>query len=233
MHAYTSLLYPYYYRNKPPTPSLSPDMPSPVRLVIAGAGGFIGLRHIDNVLLNPDLSLVAIVEPGPNGPSLGEKLAIPHFTTVEDLLASGIELDAALVATPNATHVPISVPFLRKGIHCLIEKPISIDSESALEIIKAAREGNARVMIGVSRIQYSRNVQIKTKVDNAAPPPLQPLDTSSERAARLGQARQGLSSDSSLGHSEARRVLLASSLEAEVQVRWSSERSCHFLPSSS
>jgi predicted dehydrogenase len=43
--------------------------------------------------------------------------------------------DAALVCTPNHTHVAVSKELLQAGIHVLCEKPISIDVESGRELV--------------------------------------------------------------------------------------------------
>lgn len=40
---------------------------------------------------------------------------------------------------------------LAAGIHCIIEKPIALDGDSATAVVKAEKESTARVMIGHHR----------------------------------------------------------------------------------
>ena len=56
--------------------------------------------------------------------------------------------DAVSIAAPTETHAEIAVEFLRRGIHCLVEKPISRSLAEADAIIEAARESGAKLMVG-------------------------------------------------------------------------------------
>lgn len=140
----------------------------PVRLVICGAAGFIGKRHVGYAMDNPDVDLVAIVDPTPAGETLGKELEIPCFKNVEALFANSptVMVDAALVATPSATHESISIAFLNRGIHSLVEKPISIDSESAKRILAAGKSGNAQIMVGHHRRLNPFALAAKAEIDS-------------------------------------------------------------------
>lgn len=124
---------------------------SRINLVVFGAAGLIGLVHVKAALATPDLNLVAFIDPTPAGTALGAKHDIPCFASYDDMMSAGIRIDAAIVATPNATHVPLGVMLLKAGIHCIIEKPVSIDTESGKLLLQAAAEGNAKLMVGHHR----------------------------------------------------------------------------------
>jgi predicted dehydrogenase len=66
-------------------------------------------------------------------------------SSVEDLPP---ETTAAIVAVPNALHAPITVNLLLRGIHVLCEKPMATTVESCREMIIAAQETDAVLMIG-------------------------------------------------------------------------------------
>jgi predicted dehydrogenase len=48
--------------------------------------------------------------------------------------------DAAIVCSPNATHVPLSKRLLAAGIHVLVEKPVAINVESGLDLLRNAKQ---------------------------------------------------------------------------------------------
>jgi predicted dehydrogenase len=58
------------------------------------------------------------------------------------------KVGAVSIATPTETHAEIAVEFLRRGVHCLVEKPIARTLEEADRIIAAASESGAKLMVG-------------------------------------------------------------------------------------
>ncbi|KAL7271114.1 hypothetical protein RUND412_006155 [Rhizina undulata] len=131
-----------------------------VYIAIIGAAGLIGIRHVSHVLSNPDTSLSSIVDPTPAGEALAKEKSIPHFPSVCSLLAARstghIRVDAAIIATPNHTHVPIGLELLAHDITILVEKPVSTSASAATDLLKAeaaaiSRGSKARVLVGHHR----------------------------------------------------------------------------------
>lgn len=127
---------------------------------VIGAAGLIGIRHVQHVLDEPTTTLSCIVDPTPAGASLAEKLNVPNFGSVNALIAAKkageIAVDAAIVATPNQTHVPLGILCVDNDISVLVEKPVSVDSASAITLLQAAsrakaRGSTARVLVGHHR----------------------------------------------------------------------------------
>jgi predicted dehydrogenase len=58
------------------------------------------------------------------------------------------DLDVAVVSAPTSAHRAIAEPLLRRGVSCLVEKPIAASLEDADAMIAAAREGGAILAIG-------------------------------------------------------------------------------------
>jgi predicted dehydrogenase len=112
---------------------MSPSIP--LRIAIVGTG-LIGPRHAEAVLNEPDATLVAIVDPNPAAGAVAQRLNFPLFNSVQELLASPSKPDAALVCTPNHTHVAVSKELLDGGVHVLCEKPISVDIASGKELVR-------------------------------------------------------------------------------------------------
>jgi predicted dehydrogenase len=109
-----------------------------INIAIIGFG-LIAPRHAQAIISHPSTTLIALVEPSPTGPETAAKFSTQLFTSVEALLASN-KPDAAIVCTPNHTHVPITRDLLSAGVHVLVEKPISNDISAGRELVQYARQ---------------------------------------------------------------------------------------------
>lgn len=109
--------------------------PNPLRIAIIGQGA-IGPRHTSAVLDVPSASLACIVDPHPPSTSAALKYNCPVYASVDEMLQdASVHVDAAIVCTPNHTHVELSKQLLQAGIHVLCEKPICTDIASGLELV--------------------------------------------------------------------------------------------------
>ena len=110
---------------------------SDIRIAIIGQGA-IGPRHTDAVLNTPGTALACIVDPHPSATQSAAKYNCPNFTSVDAMLDDkSTDFDAAIVCTPNHTHVAISKQLLQAGKHVLCEKPICVDVVSGRELVGA------------------------------------------------------------------------------------------------
>jgi len=116
----------------------------PYRIVIIGAG-YMGHFHIKTCLSEKSCILSAIVDTNPNI----QKNHLPkcRFYTDVKLLPHSF-IDAAIIATPPDTHAEIAIPLLKSGIHCLVEKPLSLNSHEIRLMNTAARKGGAVLAVG-------------------------------------------------------------------------------------
>jgi predicted dehydrogenase len=131
---------------------MSPTPQQPLRIAVVGGSGLIGKRHCQHVSSNPSTTLIAIVDPSPSALETATLHSTTLYPSVAALLdASPDRPDAAIVCTPNHTHVPISSQLAEAGIHILCEKPISTDVQTAASLIATARKHNIRLLIGHHR----------------------------------------------------------------------------------
>lgn len=125
-------------------------MTTSLKIAIIG-GGLIGPRHAQSVLSNPSTHLTALVDPAPHGPQTAASLSTTHYPTIASLLSSKDRPEAAIICTPNKTHVPLSLELISAGVHVLVEKPISTSIEDGQRLIEAAREKNVCLLVGHHR----------------------------------------------------------------------------------
>lgn len=121
-----------------------------IRVAIIGAG-LIGPRHARTVAGNPDTVLVAIVDPMQGGADLARELGIAHYKSVVELIQSKDKPDAAIICTPNHTHVPVSIELSSANIHVLIEKPFSTDIASGKKLLQHLKTTNVKALVGHHR----------------------------------------------------------------------------------
>ncbi|MDB4778122.1 Gfo/Idh/MocA family oxidoreductase [bacterium] len=118
---------------------------SQIRIGIVGAGhlGRIHTRLIKNV---PTARLTCIAEPQP----LLQQQMLDEYNclVVSDYRKIADEVDAVIIATPTTTHHEVATFFLERGIHTLIEKPMTQCAEQAAELVQLAKEHDATVQIG-------------------------------------------------------------------------------------
>ena len=121
-----------------------------IRIAVVGVG-LIGPRHCQTVLASPDAELVAVVDPLPQSADYASSIGTNYYSSIKDLNASPHKPDAAIVCTPNHTHVSVAKELISAGIHVLVEKPISIDIESGRDLIACAEEADVKLLVGHHR----------------------------------------------------------------------------------
>jgi predicted dehydrogenase len=128
---------------------MSSSLPK-VTIAIIG-GGLIGPRHAQSVIKNPNATLIALVDPAPHGAQVATELNTNHYASVEALIRSPHKPQAAIICTPNATHVPIAKELATAGIDILVEKPMSTDIPSGRELIAHAKACGVKLLVGHHR----------------------------------------------------------------------------------
>jgi len=100
--------------------------------------GLVGLgmmgRHHARILSSLDgVELVAVSDPGgdPHGVAGGREV----LKSVADLIKVGV--DYAMIAAPTAYHEELALQLADAGIHTLVEKPLAVDTPSAMKIYEA------------------------------------------------------------------------------------------------
>jgi D-galactose 1-dehydrogenase len=88
-----------------------------LRLAIVGFGKIARDQHVAAIAATPGATLAAIASRNASLPDL------PHFATIEDLLAKGPPVDAVSLCTPPQVRRAQAVAALSAGKHVMLEKP--------------------------------------------------------------------------------------------------------------
>jgi predicted dehydrogenase len=105
---------------------------------IIGVGN-MGSAHANTILKGnvPGMTLTAICDRNPEKLKAFEgNPEVARFSSADELLASP-EVDAVLIATPHYDHTILGIAALKKGLHVLVEKPISVHKADCEKLIAA------------------------------------------------------------------------------------------------
>jgi predicted dehydrogenase len=123
----------------------------PLRMAVVGLGHFAQVAVLPAIEQLPGVTLAALVSGDPEKlHELGDRYGVTErrgYDELDDLLAGG-SIEAVYVVTPNDLHRKHALVALRRGVHVLCEKPMAATEEECREMIRAAEEGKARLMIG-------------------------------------------------------------------------------------
>lgn len=119
-----------------------------LQVAIVGMGN-IGNRHAQVYQKRSDAKIVAVCDIiQEKADRAAERYGCPAFYSVQDMLASGIQIDAASMCTAGVEnggdHYKPTIELLGAGIPVLGEKPISNNVEEAEEMVALAKKMNVR-----------------------------------------------------------------------------------------
>ena len=69
---------------------------------------------------------------------------------------------AAIICNPASEHLSTAIPLAKKGIHLLIEKPVSNKLQQTNKLLRIVEERNLKVLIGYN-LRFLESMQIFKK----------------------------------------------------------------------
>jgi predicted dehydrogenase len=116
-----------------------------IRTAVIGVG-YLGQFHAEKYAAIPGSELVAVVDSNPaRAEEIGTRLGVPAHADFLDLLD---KVDAVSIVVPTQYHFETARAFLERGVHVLLEKPITVTLKEADELIRIAAERQAVFQVG-------------------------------------------------------------------------------------
>ena len=109
-------------------------MSTKIKYAVIGFG-YIGRRHAEIISGHPDCEIVAACDVKADRNADAIKYDIPFFSTPEEMLSSGIEMDVVCICTPNGLHARNAVLALEHGNHVVIEKPLGLTKAESEKVL--------------------------------------------------------------------------------------------------
>ena len=127
-------------------PSTAPA--NPLRVGVVGVG-YLGRFHARIYADMPDVELVGVADvDAQRARGIAEQHGCQAYTDARDLID---RIDAVSIVVPTIHHVDVARPFLERGVHMLIEKPIAPTTAAAEALVEAA--DRARVIFQVGHLE--------------------------------------------------------------------------------
>lgn len=144
---------------------LAVDPTKKVKVGIIGTG-WIAKAHIDAYKQMPDVEIVAAADlvPGKAEKFLKENgIENARVYNSHKELLDNEQVDAVSVCTYNRTHAECTIYALNKGVHVLLEKPMCVTIEEAVEIRKAEKASGKVLSIGFQP-RFDPNMKMIKKI---------------------------------------------------------------------
>jgi len=141
----------------------------PVRSALIGLGRVYEL-NVRAYLDCPDAVVVAIVDPSERRRDQ-RQVEWPDaraFASVDELIASGIEIDAVELLLPTTHNEEVVMACLAQGWHVNLQKPFATDLASASLMAEEARRRGCQLRVMENYLFYEPLVKLKQTVDSGA-----------------------------------------------------------------
>jgi len=127
----------------PSQPHRGPNHPLPVAVVGCGRMGKFHARVYSQM---PQVRLIGVYDLNPEkAADVAGEYATEPFANLDELAD---HVSAVTIAVPTQFHVSVAHPFIKRGIACLIEKPLAKNVDEARQIVSWAKEFNTIVQVG-------------------------------------------------------------------------------------
>lgn len=116
-----------------------------IKVAVIGAG-MMGKNHLRTYKSLPGVELVGVYDIFEDAAkAAADMFGIKAFSSLEEVAQN---VDAVSVVTTSVTHADVGEFFLKKGIHCLIEKPLATTEEECMRLINGAKENDVVLLVG-------------------------------------------------------------------------------------
>jgi len=136
------------------------------RLKMGVVGLGMGRGHARGYHSHPQADLVAICDPDEERlRAVQEEFDVPRTYTDAEAMFRSENLDGVSIAVPNKFHAPLTIAALKRGLHVLCEKPMSMTVKEAEAMNTAAAKAGRNLMINFSFRFTDASYALKKQVE--------------------------------------------------------------------
>lgn len=137
-----------------------------IKLAVVGCGKW-GLNHVRTAfkILGENLITVCDINSISSGKVEQISKYIRFTDNIDDVL-SNPEINAVIVSTSAETHFEIAKKCLLANKNVLVEKPITLFSKEAMELVSISKDRNLKLMVGHVLLYHPALLTLKEKIEN-------------------------------------------------------------------
>lgn len=125
----------------------------PIRIAVIGTGKIARDEHLPTIVGDPDFVLTATVSPHDAGVD-----GVPHYASLDALLAQGPKVDAVALCTPPQVRYALAVQAIAGGAHVFLEKPPGA-TLTEIELIERAAAASGRTVFAAWHSRFAAGVE--------------------------------------------------------------------------
>lgn len=133
-----------------------------MKLGVIGAAGKIGQMRVQNIVENPDTTLVAVHDLEFHR-AVAVSSGAPAFSDLNRFF--DVEMDAVVISTPAHARETLCLAAFERGLHVLTEKPLSPTVEGARRIVEASKNAGKVLGTGFNMRYYPAFSYVKDALD--------------------------------------------------------------------
>lgn len=128
--------------------------------------GYWGPHMARNISQIPGLQLSAIVDFSESRLSAASEVhpEVPTFSLLDDAISSA-SLQAVVIATPTNSHYQLAAQAIERGLHVIVEKPLTTNISLASDLVARAAEQSLILMVDHTYVYSPAVTQMKHYVD--------------------------------------------------------------------
>jgi len=116
-----------------------------INTAVIGVGS-LGQHHARILSQHENSNFIGVVDASQErGKQIAAACKSVYFSSVDDIIG---KVNAVVIAVPTPYHYDVAKKLLNAGVHCLVEKPITINVEHADELINIAKEKKLILQVG-------------------------------------------------------------------------------------
>ncbi len=135
-----------------------------IKLAILGVGNW-GKNHLKTAASLLPHENIVVYDPGSKTKATVQAISdkIRIYDSLDEII-NDPEINTAIVATPAQTHYFVAKSLLEAGKHVLVEKPITLYSKEADNLVHIAEKKNVKLMVGHVLLYHEAVKYIKNAV---------------------------------------------------------------------
>lgn len=116
-----------------------------IKTAVVGVG-YLGRIHAQKYAAIPEAELVGVFDANPaRAAEIAAEFNTKAFNDVKDLFG---DVEAVSIVTPTEHHHRLGMEFLSRGVHVMMEKPITNTTDEARELVAEAKRTGAVLQVG-------------------------------------------------------------------------------------